>query len=238
VGGLSSAVALRWRGDGWQPEALPEGVPALSGVFVRLDGTAVAAGSRGVVLDRSLEGVWTRRPPVEGLQTETLHAVWAQGTQLLVGGDLVRGTHGVLVGLREVPSLGPMVPPVPDASPPDASVPDARAPDASPPDAAPRDAGPADSEPAADVPRPDAQPADAALPGPAEDCPGFRCIFPLECWELASANWRAVCTEPCSDPQDCVGYGDGPCCVAPGPQVVATYCISRVALPGGCGDQE
>jgi len=83
VGGLSAGVALRWTGEGWVREALPAGTPGLSGVFVRSDGGAIAAGMRGVVLHRDLEGRWARRGPVDGIDGETLHAVWGEGDELL-----------------------------------------------------------------------------------------------------------------------------------------------------------
>ena len=203
----------------------------------------------------------TRRPLITDLEGETLHTVWASETVLAVGGDLSRGTHGVLVGEGPSPLTGLHVPSDldagrgddgaldtgPDVNAVDAADPDGNVRDAGSVDTGPLDAtteldarGPEPDVPVPDVPVPDARVvdvavADVALPGPAQDCPDFRCTFPLECWELAVADWRPVCTESCREPADCEGYGRNPCCVAPGPQVAATYCIARAALPDNCG---
>ena len=48
VGGVETGVAFRWSGTAWVEDDLPVGVPALNGVYVRTDGTAVAVGARGL----------------------------------------------------------------------------------------------------------------------------------------------------------------------------------------------
>lgn len=99
VGGLSGGVVVRLDGPAPTLEALPS-VPPLNGIFVRPDGTAIATGAQGVVLERTAAGTWQRlRPPTTdgALATRTLHAVVVtdDGTWA-VGGDLSALTDGIL----------------------------------------------------------------------------------------------------------------------------------------------
>lgn len=201
VGGTVVGVALRWTGDTWVDDAPPEG-PPLNGVFVRADGTALASGANGVLLERDVGGTW-RRVRLPEAQAYTLHAVFSQGVDWTVGGDLTSGVGGFIattaaavpvfngraspqdagVGLDAQPPLDAALPPV-DAtvSPADISPPrDVVLP---PQDGGRTDAGPADAAPRLDVtqvvdaevpPIPDAAPPipDAApLPDAAAPLPG------------------------------------------------------------------
>lgn len=98
----------------------------------------------------------------------------------------------------------------------------------------PIDAGaaPVDAAP----PPPDAAPPDAApIPGPGEKCEDFETCAPgLVCWQVADADWFPYCLRPCAGPEECDGFGPNPCCMAPGPQLIETYCIPDAILNNGC----
>jgi hypothetical protein len=182
VGGTVVGVALRWTGDTWVDDAPPEG-PPLNGVFVRPDGTALASGANGVLLERDVGGTW-RRVRLPEAQPYTLHAVFSNGSDWTVGGDLTSGVGGFIATTASMaPVFDGRTSPQdagmnPDALPPvdaapvpaDAAVPPADvAPprdvppspgDGAPPDAGPVDAGPVDAAPPVDGP----QVVDAALP--------------------------------------------------------------------------
>lgn len=110
VGGLSSGVVVRLDGPAPNVEAMPAS-PALNGIFVRPDGTAIATGAQGVVLERDTEGRWQRlRAPTDdnALARRTLHAVVVTGDETwVVGGDLSALTDGVVAtSRRPLPTWG------------------------------------------------------------------------------------------------------------------------------------
>ncbi len=160
VGGTSDGAAFAWDGSKWVAEVLPEGTPGLNGVYVRPDGAALASGVNGVLLERDAEGSWRDYAGHARGGRDTLHAVWAPGDIWAVGGDMLRGTHGLVLSSRlPTPSLD-----LAEVAPPDGGLPDA-APDVRVDlgrDAAPHDVGRPDAQRDAQVP--DAMDTDAVVP--------------------------------------------------------------------------
>lgn len=256
VGGTASGAAFRWTGAAWAAEALPERTPGLNGVYVRADGTALASGVNGVLLERAVDGTWSDHAGHARGGRDTLHAVWAPDDVWAVGGDLLRVTHGlVLTSRAPTPTLDLAEVAAPDGGPPDAATdvgpdaalpdavvadarPDVPAPDVMDTDAVVPDARLVDAEPDGpppDGPTPDMPTPDAGPPGRGEACEET-CSGDLECWKVFLAIDEAViCTEPCLEgPGECVGYGPDPCCFVPGPQLLEPYCVPRAIMAGGC----
>jgi hypothetical protein len=162
VGGVTAGRVLRLEGEAWVDDGAPA-VPALNGVFVRPDGSALMSGTNGTLLLRNTDGTYSSLARA-ALQPYTLHAVFSAANDWAVGGDLARGDVGIVSTNRAplplAPSRGPVAPPThadsgtPDAAPVpgDAHVADAAAP---PP--------PTDALPTPDVARPAP---DAARPTP------------------------------------------------------------------------
>lgn len=102
VGGLSQAVLLeRKSGQAWT-DVSPDGLSALSGVFVAPDGVAVAVGSQGTLIERR-RGFWADipTPPLN----RDWHAAWIDeaGEYWVVGGYLRSAdalTDGAVLRLR------------------------------------------------------------------------------------------------------------------------------------------
>jgi len=156
VGGTIQGVALRWTPDGWVDDRPPMTQP-LNGVYVRPDGTALASGARGVLLERDTLGRWS--PVAVAIEPSvTLHAVFAGAAAWAVGGALDRGEGGY-IATTEAP------PPAVDLTPPP---PPSETGDAGPAlDAAPRvDASPALSDAAEPTTDSAVAPIDASRPVP------------------------------------------------------------------------
>ena len=92
VGGASQGRILSRQGDRWIAEELPDGMPPLSGIFVRDDGQVAAVGERGAILTRSAERHWSRRRDVvlRELSALTLHGVSFSNRLWAVGGIFIR----------------------------------------------------------------------------------------------------------------------------------------------------
>ncbi len=232
VGGLRSGVALRWSGAAWIDESPPD-APALSGVYVRPGGVAVAVG-QGAVFTRTGDDPWVSVPLDERAIPHGFHAVYAEGAPWIVGGRLELGRGGVVLSrspaLRE--ELGPP-PPLPDAGVPDA----APVLDARPVDAA-RDVQPTDAAPPPpDAAAPDAAPPEMGIEGFADDCFDEPCTPPLSCWGFAGEGLPFRCSFICQDASECPGLED-PCCGIPGPNVLVRLCGERAWFrPADCAGQ-
>ena len=99
VGGANEGLALRIEGTDVHLETLPPGQPPLNGVFVQPNGTAVAVGARGSLLERNGIGIWSRRrhDALRGQDAITLHAVSASSHLWSVGGDFSAGRNGFVL---------------------------------------------------------------------------------------------------------------------------------------------
>ncbi len=96
TGGFLTGSILELDGTSFVDRA-PAGTPQMNGVFVRTDGTAIAAGNEGSVAFRDSSGWTLQDPPVNTLYD--FHAAWgdSEGGLWAVGGDLVAGLkHGIL----------------------------------------------------------------------------------------------------------------------------------------------
>ena len=104
VGGSASGLAFSFEDGKWRQEPLPVTL-SLNGVFVRPDGTAVACGERGVLLVRDVDGRWSPvgQEAIDAVGHRTLHAVWGDEVLWVVGGDLSRGTDGVILSSLRSP---------------------------------------------------------------------------------------------------------------------------------------
>lgn len=71
------------------------------------------------------------------------------------------------------------------------------------------------------------------LPGPGQTCPDFQCSASLNCWGIAQAGFRNICTQNCATVDECGVYGPA-CCQPPGPQVIQKVCVPLALLPNGC----
>ncbi len=247
VGGASRGTILRFDGQAWVDDGPPPDIPALSAVFVRPDGTAIAAGV-GQVLLRDTAGKW--RPLQDedptGVGRDTLHGLWSGPDLWAVGGDVVRGKYGLIATTRRPWPTLQIGPPLALDAGVDASkdaaidVVDAAADvivDVSFDAADTSTDAPLDASLDATVDAPsDSGPdvAPDALPGPGEPCGNFMCSGSLQCLIVADPVWAPYCMEQCSAPGECVGYGANPCCVIPGPQLNDTYCIPNAVFPNGC----
>ena len=98
VGGVTAGRVLRYENEAWVDDPLPA-VPALNGVFVRSDGTALVSGTNGTLLLRATDGTYSSLSRAE-LQPYTLHAVFSGRDDWAVGGDLARGDVGVIATNR------------------------------------------------------------------------------------------------------------------------------------------
>ncbi len=96
VGGLSEGAVLEWRDGAWEDTGV-SGVSGLAGVYVRRDGSALAVGNAGAVVQRDPSGAWRVAESTVDLEsTRTLHAVWGEAATWVVGGDLQRQSRGVI----------------------------------------------------------------------------------------------------------------------------------------------
>ena len=201
TGGTTNGIVLRWTGTEWVDDGAPAGQPPFNGVYVRPDGTAIVSGQRGRVIERSLDGSWRRVDVPLGAPGDTLHAVWAEQSTWLVGGDFFGDAGGwILTDAQPTPQVEGAPPPVPDAGVeagmldarlPDIGVVDAMIADAAPVDAAPMDAG-LDAAP-------DAHPVDA-LPDAALDAG-------VDARIAVCGDGRVDAPETCDDGNQQIGDG-------------------------------
>ena len=159
VGGLRNAVIIRWDGRRWVDDGVGTVEHPLNGVFVRDDGTALAAGAAGVYLERDLDGAWhpLAHPAAAGGGRNTIHAIWANRWAWTVGGEMQRGLNGFIATDRNPrPSMALDEPPVTDAGTMvDATRNDGGSPDAGPSDARTRDSTEAFDARPRDIGQPD-----------------------------------------------------------------------------------
>jgi hypothetical protein len=86
----------------------------------------------------------------------------------------------------------------------------------------------------------DAAGPDAAPPaGPGEPCtpPRYVCAEGTHCLQILGPEGfsEPLCLQPCSFAFDCgPDFGQNPCCAAPGPQLVRTYCIPAAIPAESC----
>ncbi|MEM1414934.1 MAG: vanadium-dependent haloperoxidase [Myxococcota bacterium] len=129
VGGATNGVIYERGADGAWVDRSPFGVRLLQGVFVAADGTGVASGAGGTILERAPDGTWDFVDPGLDLSmVQSLHAAWIdpEGGLWAVGGNVLSPEldRGILL------HRGPGVPPLgdvgvfPEPPPPDTSCPE------------------------------------------------------------------------------------------------------------------